>query len=160
MAYSYEGADGVTREGDLTLGDGSTAGLGDLPAGIVVTLSEAEPAVVDGVTWRAPVFTGEGVDVQPDGTARVTIGDGATVSVTVTNQAEPAPGASAPGDGLAVTGTGLATAAVLASLLVAAGAAVVILRPRLRAPIARVPATVTTTRSAHPGVTTGRVPGG
>jgi hypothetical protein len=133
VAYSYEGADGVTRGGDLTLGDGSTAELGELPAGTVVTLSEAEPAAVDGVTWRAPVFAGKGVDVQPDGTARVTIGDGTTVSVTVTNRAELAPGASAPRAGLAVTGTGLATAAVLASLLVAAGVAVVILRRRAAA---------------------------
>ncbi|MGM7421519.1 DUF5979 domain-containing protein [Cellulosimicrobium sp. CpK407] len=153
VAYAYEGPEGEVT-GELVVTDGSTASLADLPAGTVVTLAEAAPAALDGVAWRAPSFSGEGVEVLADGAARVVAGDGTTAEVVLTNEADvpdvpaepggpaetaepPAPGTQpstpAPNGALAVTGTTLGVAALVAALLVATGAVVVVARRRARA---------------------------
>lgn len=109
--YSYQ-VDEVTVTGALTLTNGATAGLDDLPDGTVVTISEAAPAAITGVVWQAPVYTGAGVTATDDG-AQFTIDGETEIAVTLTNPtsvppAPPAPPAS-PGDpgpdaGLAITG--------------------------------------------------------
>lgn len=81
--YSYELA-GAPVTGQLTVLDGATTGLDDLPAGTVVTISEATPAAVAGVIWQAPVFTGTGVTAT-EGGAQFTINDAADIAVTLTN---------------------------------------------------------------------------
>ncbi|WP_264030127.1 DUF5979 domain-containing protein [Cellulosimicrobium sp. SH8] len=153
VGYAYGGPDGEVT-GDLVVTDGATAALADLPAGTVVTLSEAAPTALDGVVWRAPSFSGEGVEVLADGAARVVAGDGTTVEVVLTNEADvptvpvepggpgvsaepPVPGAPQPttpgsSGALAVTGTTVGVATLAAALLVATGVMVVVARRRTR----------------------------
>ncbi|MFC8923379.1 DUF5979 domain-containing protein [Cellulosimicrobium sp. NPDC057127] len=145
--YAYEDADGEVS-GELVVSDGSTTELTDLPAGTVVTLSEARPGPVDGVAWQRPSFAGAGVEALDDGTARVVVGASTTVRVVLTNEAvtqmppdetdEPsdtadAPPATTPKGGLPATGTSLAVASLGALVLVAAGTAAVVSRRRFRA---------------------------
>jgi LPXTG-motif cell wall-anchored protein len=74
VEYSYE-ANGETVTGSLTITDGSSDGFNDVPFGTVVTLSEVAPTGT-GVTYDTPIFSGEGVTDNGDGTATVTIGEG------------------------------------------------------------------------------------
>ncbi|MFD6164241.1 DUF5979 domain-containing protein [Oerskovia sp. NPDC060287] len=87
VSYSYE-LDGVPTTGTLTvLADGTVVdGPQNLPVGTVVTFSEVDLPSIDGVVWGAPVFS----------PASVTIEDGVTAEVTLTNTAtdEPAGGFS------------------------------------------------------------------
>ncbi|MFF2275845.1 DUF5979 domain-containing protein [Agromyces sp. NPDC058126] len=78
VRYEYDAGIGFEAgEGELAVSaDGSVATSGPLPYGAVLRLSEAEPAPVVGGTW-----TGLG-GFSPE---TVTIGDGTTVVVTVTN---------------------------------------------------------------------------
>ncbi|GAA1790288.1 DUF5979 domain-containing protein [Agromyces lapidis] len=78
IRYAYDAGVGFQAgEGELAVSaDGSVATSGPLPYGAVLRLSEAEPAPVVGGTW-----TGLG-GFSPE---TVTIGDGTTVAVTVTN---------------------------------------------------------------------------
>lgn len=138
VGYAYDGPEGEVT-GELVLTDGGTEVLPDLPAGTVVTLTEAAPAALGGVAWRAPAFAGDGVEVLDDGSARVVVGDGTTVEVVLTNTADvpvvpdgpgaegqrPGTAATPPSGGLATTGAGLGAAVLLAALLVAAGTVVV-----------------------------------
>lgn len=73
--YSYAAGD-ATVTGSLVIADGETDGLGDLPFGTVVTLSEIEPTAAN-VTYGTPIYTGTGVTDNGDGTASFTIGAGA-----------------------------------------------------------------------------------
>lgn len=57
-------------------GDGVAVGSGPLPFGAVVTLAERDPAAVLGGTWNGHRFS----------TESVTIGDGTTVAVSLTNE--------------------------------------------------------------------------
>ena len=77
---------------DLVLNQANawTTGLGlNLPTGTVVTLSEAVPSGTGpSVEWGAdPTWSGDGIVTNPDGTATITIGDGTTPQLTVTNEA-------------------------------------------------------------------------
>lgn len=80
--YSYSTA-GASMTGSLSVTDGQTDELNDLPAGTVVTLSEVK-ATGTGVTYGTPVFTGTGVTDNHDGTATVTITDD-TIAVGLEN---------------------------------------------------------------------------
>ncbi|SEE46425.1 choice-of-anchor A family protein [Jiangella alba] len=79
LDYSYLDAAGETVTGTLSLpADGSVvAGPQSLPVGTVVTFTEVNLPTVDGVEWGTPV-------VSPDS---VTIAEGETTQVTVTNTA-------------------------------------------------------------------------
>jgi LPXTG-motif cell wall-anchored protein len=68
--YSYG-----TTNGTLTVTDGQTADLNDVPEGAVITLSEVQ-ATGEGVVYSTPVFSGTGVTDNGDGTATVTMIDG------------------------------------------------------------------------------------
>lgn len=124
--YAYE-IDDVMVTGQLTLTNGATAGLDDLPEGTIVTISETAPAAVTGVVWQTPVYTGADVTATEEG-AQFTI-DGATdIAVTLTNPttvppAPPAPPVDpAPDAGLAITGGSSSLGfALLGAMLLAAG---------------------------------------
>jgi hypothetical protein len=143
VAYTYDTGAGEVS-GEVVVSDGTTSDLANLPVGAVVTLDEVEPATVEGVVWKEPVFSGHGVEVLADGAARVVVGDGTTVQVTLTNHAdvptvpvepaEPAePGPAEPGSSLATTGAGVAAAVAVAAALLALGLAAVLLSRRARA---------------------------
>ncbi|MCS5478273.1 DUF5979 domain-containing protein [Corynebacterium sp. YIM 101645] len=86
-SYTVKAAwgDNETAEIDVPAnGDVKASGL-DLPTGTEVTLTEVLPQV-NNIDWGTPVFSGEGVTVNPDGSAVVTIGRG-NVDLTVTNTA-------------------------------------------------------------------------
>ncbi|WP_106849707.1 collagen binding domain-containing protein [Blastococcus sp. Marseille-P5729] len=89
--------DGVATTKKIAVTAGGAAGeLHGLPVGTVVTLTEATPPAVPGITWGAPVFANPagspGVEIAPDGTsATITVGDQTTAYVEVTNTAELAP---------------------------------------------------------------------
>lgn len=78
VRYEYDAGIGFEAgAGELALSaDGTVATSDPLPYGAVLRLSEAEPAPVVGGTW------GETRAISPE---TVTIGDGTTVAVTVTN---------------------------------------------------------------------------
>ncbi|MDM7830355.1 DUF5979 domain-containing protein [Cellulomonas edaphi] len=78
VTYSHPGAQPET----ITVHDGERWASPQLPAGTVVTLSEARPLVglPAGATWGTPRFLVGGVEVDS-----VTIGDGTTVEVTLEN---------------------------------------------------------------------------
>ena len=57
-----------------------------LATGTVVTLSEVEPSgTPPNVQWSDIVWSGDGISVNPDGTASIVIGDGTSPTFTVTN---------------------------------------------------------------------------
>ena len=57
-----------------------------LATGTVVTLSEVTPSgTPPDVQWSDIVWSGDGMDVNPDGTASIVIGDGTSPTFTVTN---------------------------------------------------------------------------
>ena len=57
-----------------------------LATGTVVTLSEVKPSgTPPNVQWSDIVWSGDGVSVNPDGTASIVIGDGTSPTFTVTN---------------------------------------------------------------------------
>ena len=76
-------------ETDLVLdaGNSFTAQYPDqLATGTRVTLSEVTPSgTPPDVQWSDIVWSGDGVDVNPDGTASIVIGDGTSPTITVTN---------------------------------------------------------------------------
>lgn len=76
--YEYDAGIGFPAgSGELNVySDGQTVTSGPLPYGAVLSLTELEPAPVVGATWQ------EGYTFSPD---TVTIGDGTTVAVTLTN---------------------------------------------------------------------------
>lgn len=130
--YSY--GDPATT-GTMTFTAGQPVVSVPFPAGTVVTLEEIAIPAIDGVEWGTPVFSGDGVRVLDGGRAQLTIGAGASVSVTLTNAASastpptpPTPSVppTAPPE-LPLTG-GLASTGSTAPLpLLYAGAAVVLL---------------------------------
>ncbi|MGW6003471.1 Ig-like domain-containing protein [Oerskovia enterophila] len=157
VEYTTE-RDGRTASGSLTVTDGATVSLPGLAAGTVVTLSEVSPAAVDGVTWGAPVFSGEGV-TPVDGGAQVTVGEEDLVEVVLDNPATPVsppttvppvtepPGETPPaavvppteppaarptatGGALATTGATAGVLAGVAALLLGTGLTLVALRRR------------------------------
>ncbi|MFJ2367812.1 DUF5979 domain-containing protein [Microbacterium sp. NPDC087665] len=80
--YSYTAA-GAPVTGTLTIADGETDGLDELPFGTVVTLTEVAPTA-NGVIYGTPVYTGTGVTDNGDGSATFTIGAG-TVAIGLEN---------------------------------------------------------------------------
>lgn len=88
VRYSY-GDPVVERTVAITAG--ATSPLITLPAGTVVTLVELTPPAIEGIDWGTPAFSGTGVQVRPDGGAQITVGAGATLSVTLTNSATATP---------------------------------------------------------------------
>ncbi|MBM7831608.1 choice-of-anchor A domain-containing protein [Agromyces cerinus] len=130
--------DGESVTGALTVrADGVVVdGPQGLPIGTVVEFTEIDLPEIDGVEWGAPVFSPE----------TVTIADGASTLVTVTNTATDAPVVptpidptpqtpgddGTPGDtsGLASTGVQAVLPALLAALLVAAGITALVVRRR------------------------------
>jgi len=82
VAYTYELASGDPVDGTLTVrADGTVVdGPRDLPAGTVVTFAETDLPAVPGVVWGAPSFS----------PASVTIADGESTRVTLTNTANAA----------------------------------------------------------------------
>lgn len=91
--YTYE-ADGSAKTGQLTLTEGSTGGLTDLPVGTVVTLSEVA-ARGAGVTYGTPIYAGEDVTDNADGTATFTVADG-TVAISLENPVTAVPPSEPP----------------------------------------------------------------
>lgn len=130
FAVDYEwtgGPEGAeTGSGSLTVrNDGVAVTSEEIPLGATVSLTEQAPPTIDGVTWGTPVFS----------PSQFTIG-GEPVAVTLTNPAAttppaptppaPAPPAPTPPSGLASTGgaislllLGVATAAILAGVMLA-----------------------------------------
>ncbi|SIO26709.1 choice-of-anchor A family protein [Agromyces cerinus] len=121
----------VTVRADGVVVDGPQG----LPIGTVVEFTEIDLPEIDGVAWGTPVFSPE----------TVTIADGASTLVTVTNTATDAPveptpvdptpetpgdGAQGGGSGLASTGVQAVLPALLAVLLVAAGITALVVRRR------------------------------
>ena len=96
--YTYPAGPGYAAgSGSLSLTPGAGAVTSPaLPAGAVVSLSERTPPTIDGVVWGAPQLT----------TTSLTIAEGATVSVVVTN---PVTTASTPTPTPSVTPTPSAT---------------------------------------------------
>ena len=88
VRYSY-GDPVVERTVAVTAG--ATSPLIQLPAGTVVTIVELTPPAIEGIDWGAPAFSGAGVQARPDGGAQITVGAGATLSVTLTNTATTTP---------------------------------------------------------------------
>lgn len=139
LAYSYE-IDGEPVEGELLLpADGSlVAGPQNLPAGTVVRFEEIDLPAISGLEWLAPELSA----------TEITIAEGQTVALTVTNTAEPgssnptpptetpatdAPATDAPATdgGLASTGVeGLTAAIAAAAVLLVSGAVVLVVRRR------------------------------
>lgn len=78
--YSHEAGTGFEAgSGQLTvLADGETVTSEPLPYGAVVTLSEIDPAAVEGTIWTGASFS----------TPSFTIGSGTTVSITLINTIE------------------------------------------------------------------------
>lgn len=83
--YSYM-VDGEEVTGSLVIADGATDGLNDLPYGTIVTLSEVAPATA-GVVYGTPIFEGDGVVDNEDGTATFTVGD-SIAEIALENPAE------------------------------------------------------------------------
>lgn len=85
--------DGVSTTKQVSVTAGGVSGeLHGLPVGTVVTLTEATPPSIPGITWGTPVFANPsnapGVVISPDGTsATVTVGDQATAFLELTNTA-------------------------------------------------------------------------
>jgi len=74
--YTYDDGNGFSGTGSLTVTDGQTVTSPALRPGTVVTLTEAVPVAVPSATWGTPTFS-------PD---TITIGEGETVAVTLTNE--------------------------------------------------------------------------
>ncbi|MFE6968159.1 DUF5979 domain-containing protein [Isoptericola sp. NPDC057653] len=85
----YRVDDGPVQQGDLVLGDPFVAD--DVPLGTTVTLREADPPGVDGVTWRAERWEIGGQALEPDDDGWVVIHaeDERLNAVTLTNTAAP-----------------------------------------------------------------------
>ncbi|MCK8477377.1 Ig-like domain-containing protein [Microbacterium aurugineum] len=114
VRYSY--GDPVV-ERTVEVAAGATAPRIQLPSGTVVTLVELSPPAVEGIEWGTPVFSGSGVQPLADGGAQLTVSEGATLAVTLTNAATakppvipptepPAPTAVTPPNELPLTGQG------------------------------------------------------
>ena len=75
--YTYPAGDGFDAgEGTLTVkADGTAVTSDQLPTGAVLTLTETAPTAVEGATWGEAKFSEN----------TVTIGDGTTVEITLTN---------------------------------------------------------------------------
>ncbi len=75
--YTYPAAEGYEAgEGTLTVkADGTAVTSNPLPTGAVISLTEATPATVEGAIWGEATFSPE----------TLTIGDGTTAEVTLTN---------------------------------------------------------------------------
>lgn len=127
VSYEYPAGIGhAAGAGTVTVpADGTAAVVDALPYGAVVTLTETAPAAIDGATWAGATFS----------TDTVTIGNGTTVAVTLTNtvtadavdpvdQVDPAD--QDPSDELAVTGVTAETFALIpvGMLLMLVGSAV------------------------------------
>jgi Domain of unknown function (DUF5979) len=99
--------DGEAAASPLSISDGQTASVADLPEGTVVTLAET-PAVVAGATFGAPRFLVDGVE-----TTTLTVVAGQAVTVLLENPAEiPPPALGGFTVTKTVTGTPDAVAAV------------------------------------------------
>ncbi|MFB9310291.1 DUF5979 domain-containing protein [Agromyces hippuratus] len=83
VTYSYL-RDGAPVTGSLALSPGTPLGVGGLPTGTVVTLSEAAPEAISGADYGTPRFSGDGVMTDAS-TATLVIGDRSTVAVTLDN---------------------------------------------------------------------------
>ncbi|MDF2827512.1 MAG: hypothetical protein K0R01_795, partial [Mycobacterium sp.] len=80
VAYSYAGGSGTTT---LNRANGWKSTVGPLPYGAQVTLSEtAKTGQAASVGFGTPTWSTGG---QRDGTAKVTVGDGTTTALTLTN---------------------------------------------------------------------------
>ncbi|QIK62903.1 serine hydrolase [Leucobacter viscericola] len=135
VKYSYQKS-GKVVSGSLAVKNGETQGLANIPTGTIVTLSEAKPSAVTGVSFGTPVFSGSGVTVTETG-AKVTIGDGTTVKVSLENPTKATPPGTSTTTfsptGLAVTGsTGVGILVGIGALLALAGGALVMRRKRYR----------------------------
>ncbi|HEY5783747.1 MAG TPA: DUF5979 domain-containing protein [Microlunatus sp.] len=76
------------QTGTITVAGGETSAPVELPAGTVVTLTEATPTnLPDGVVWQGYTWVATaGVTVSPDGqTATFTVQPGSTVALQLTN---------------------------------------------------------------------------
>ncbi|MFF2369685.1 collagen-binding domain-containing protein [Agromyces sp. NPDC058110] len=86
LAYTVNGGDPI----DLTVSPDDPAVVADLAAGDIVTIGEIEFPDVDGITWGTPVWTVDGVPVEPDanGDVTFTLVGGETIAVQLTNDAD------------------------------------------------------------------------
>ncbi|MBD5785854.1 choice-of-anchor A family protein [Cellulosimicrobium terreum] len=81
----------VEQRVDDVVGDALTLRVGEpvvvdgLPTGSTVELSEVAIPEIDEVTWDEPSWSGDGVDVDADGTASFVVGDTTTLELTLTN---------------------------------------------------------------------------
>lgn len=154
VAYSYPAGPGYEAgSGTLQLpADGTVVRSEQLPVGAVLTLTEVDPAPVDGLTWETAVFSQDTVTIGADQVVAIELTN--TTSVTpdvdgtvterpvppteVTPPAEVGPTAPsepvttpASAGGLASTGLEPGTTAVITALsLLLAGAALLVVRRR------------------------------
>lgn len=131
VQYRYE-LDGESVTGTLTVRAGGVAvdGPQNLPAGTVVEFTEIELPGIDGVEWGTPVFSPETITVADGASPLVTVTNTATDAPVVPTPIDPAPETPKGGTGLASTGVQALVPALIAALLVAAGATALMVRRR------------------------------
>ncbi|MFK0403005.1 Ig-like domain-containing protein [Microbacterium sp. NPDC090225] len=100
--YSYG-----TTSGQLTVTDGQTTSLTDIPEGAVITLAEVA-ATGTGVVYGTPIYTGTGVTDNGDGSATVTMIDG-EIAIGLENPVEQLLGGFDVTKTVTGTGTGVVT---------------------------------------------------
>ncbi|SFR74986.1 choice-of-anchor A domain-containing protein [Agromyces sp. CF514] len=86
LSYTVNGGDPI----GLTVSPDDPAVVADLEAGDAVTIGEIEFPEVEGITWGTPVWTVDGVPVEPDanGDVTFTLVGGETIAVQLTNEAD------------------------------------------------------------------------
>lgn len=87
VRYSYTDAAGAAQSGTLTFTQDQTVGYAPIPTDTEVTLEELDLPQVEGITWETPVFSGEGVTDNGDGTATFTVEKDSEVAITLRNTA-------------------------------------------------------------------------
>ncbi|MFC9561193.1 choice-of-anchor A family protein [Agromyces sp. NPDC056965] len=131
VQYRYE-LDGESVTGKLTVrADGvAVDGPQGLPVGTVVEFTEIDLPEIDGVEWGTPVFSPETVTVADGASARVTVTNTATDAPVVPTPIGPAPGTPGSETGLASTGVQAIVPVLVAAILVAAGVTALVVRRR------------------------------
>ena len=95
MSFAVTWTADTGQSGTITVTGGETSDPVELPAGTVVTLTEATPTdLPDGVVWEGYTWVpADGVTVSEDGkTATFTVQPGSTVALQLTNTVTNAPG--------------------------------------------------------------------
>lgn len=136
VQFRYQ-LDGEAVTGTLTArADGiAVEGPQGLPVGTVVEFTEIDLPEIDGVEWGTPVFSPDTVTIAEGASTLVTVTNTATDAPVVPTPIDPAPIDPAPetpngGTDLANTGVQALVPALIAALLIAAGITAVVVRRR------------------------------